>query len=183
MNKTFKSFHVIAVTVSYYVYWLKCSVIPRNNWGMLGCLTRNNWKWGTCVTIVASQGFRQHPKSRPEKNCSLQTVQKCQYDAVRVLRWLFLWLRISCLIQTLLLLKIRRAELVTRAVVRCGFMSVRCVCVMCLFISNSTCGSWALRSSILGVIINVNENYTHKSSVKSGILKIRFSGNQFDLCP
>ena len=44
MSKTFKSFHVIAVTFSYYAYLLKCSVISRNNWGKLGCLTRNNWK-------------------------------------------------------------------------------------------------------------------------------------------
>ena len=37
--------------------------------------------------------------------------------------------------------------------------------------------------NILGVIVDRDQNDMYKISVKSGILKVRFSRNQFDLCP
>ena len=49
------------------------------------------------------------------------------------------------------------------------------------FLENNT--SKITPRNILGVIIDVDENDIYKISVKSGILKTRFSRNQFDLCP
>lgn len=37
--------------------------------------------------------------------------------------------------------------------------------------------------SILGVIVNHDENYLYTIAVKNGILKSKYSWNEFDLCP
>ena len=37
--------------------------------------------------------------------------------------------------------------------------------------------------NIFSVIVDEDENDTYKSRVKSGMLKTRFSHNQFELCP